>query len=87
MSKTKRHILCRLGLHKPDRNNMVSRMNRKGRHKWRTNHIACKRCGKLLYRVTWDSRSPKGAITLTRAELDALNDYSQKIKMMQGDGE
>lgn len=57
--------------------------------------VVCIECGNKtsLFRSTktaekkWNRRFPKGAITLTRSELDALNAYSQKIKQMQGAGE
>lgn len=54
--RIRKPLLCKIGLHKPDKLHPVLRLNIKGRHKWRTTHIACKRCGKLLYRVTWKQK-------------------------------
>jgi hypothetical protein len=55
--RNKKPILCRLGFHKPDRLNPVYTTIVKGRHKWRTTHIVCSRCGKKLWRVTWKGAS------------------------------
>ena len=51
--RIRKPLLCKIGLHKPDKYNPVCRTVIKGKHKWRTTHIACVRCRKLLYRVTW----------------------------------
>ncbi len=44
-----RPILCRLGLHSPDRDKYVRVQRRCGRHKWARNYIVCRRCGRLVY--------------------------------------
>lgn len=54
--RIRKPLLCKIGLHIPDKFNPVCRTVIKGKHKWRTTHIACKRCGKLLYRVTWKQK-------------------------------
>lgn len=59
MKRFKKPILCKLGLHKADKCNPITRVVIRGTHKYRTTHIVCKRCGKKLHRITWNKNGGK----------------------------
>lgn len=42
------NILCKIGFHKADPYLYHVVRKRNGRHKWHTNYIVCRRCGKRL---------------------------------------
>ena len=56
-------LLCRFGLHKPNKEKYVTITRRHhGTHggKYRTNYAICERCGKLCYRVRLHLMRKKG---------------------------
>ena len=45
----KRPLLCRLGLHKIDKDGYVQVKKRRGNHRWHRNYAVCQRCKRLVY--------------------------------------
>ena len=51
-----KNVLCKLGIHKPDKYRYYRVRKRNGSHKWHTNYIFCARCGKRLRMFSVEKR-------------------------------
>lgn len=50
-------ILCALGIHTPSRFEHYRGWKIRGNHKYRVTYACCKRCHKILNRITWKEKS------------------------------
>ena len=41
-------VLCKLGIHKPDKTRYLCVHKQRGKHKWHRNYAVCSRCGKRV---------------------------------------
>ena len=51
-----KNVLCKLGIHKPDKCRHYRVIERNGPHKWHTDYIVCSRCGKRLRMLAVEKR-------------------------------
>lgn len=56
------NILCKLGFHKADEVRYVRVYHQKRKHRWHTNRAVCKRCGKLLHRISFRRDKSDGKV-------------------------
>lgn len=42
------NILCKLGIHKPDKERFIVTHKKNGKHRWHTNYVVCTRCGRRI---------------------------------------
>lgn len=59
----RKNIFCKLGLHK-EAENIKYEVRTNGKHKWRTSHTVCKRCGKKLRRLVYLTKAKVNRIFL-----------------------
>ena len=52
------NLLCKLGVHAPDKYKYLQAHKIKGRHKWHRNYVVCRRCGKRV--ITFSVMKQRG---------------------------
>lgn len=55
-----KNLLCKLGFHHPDKYRYLTVRKTRGQHKWHTNYVVCRRCGKRIATFGVNKRPPEG---------------------------
>lgn len=55
-----KNLLCKLGFHHPDKYRYLTVRKTRGQHKWHTNYVVCRRCGKRIATFGVKKRPPEG---------------------------
>lgn len=55
-----KNLLCKMGIHKPEKYSYHRVRKINGKHKWHTNYIVCERCGKRLRAFGIEKRRDAG---------------------------